>query len=494
MHDKFPVGHPVVYIDEECKQVIGDDNDISKVEGLIKCTVLPPRNLYHPVLPVRMYGKLMFALCRSCCDALNQNLCIHENSEDRTFTGTWVSVELQKAVGMGYIITKIEEIWQYEVSQYDPSTRIGGLFVDYIDTFLKVKQESSGWLIACIDEESKQKYLDDYKKAEGITLERERVAKNSELRAKLCLNSFWGKFGQRENQPKTTIVTDGKTFLETVSDPKKEILSVLPVSDDVVYINWCNVDDTIEPSRITNVVIAAYTTAQARLRLYALLEKIGRQCLYYDTDSIIFIRSDTPDSKDLQTGTNLGDLTDELEDYGEGSYISEFASCGRKCYAYKVETPKGVTDYICKVEGISLNYANTKSINFDTLKSFATTGISPEGDEEVVLSYKSLRRTPMHDVITRNETKTFKNNFVKRRLVDNYDSVPYVKKSCNQDDLTIMRQQLDNPQVITIYDDEAVVKTEPASPPLPLYPESDMLLMSPEVEEALENLLNIEEA
>ncbi|XP_015589341.1 uncharacterized protein LOC107264981 [Cephus cinctus] len=116
-YDKFPVGHPVVYIDEECKQVTGDDNDISKVEGLIKCTVLPPRNLYHPVLPVRMHGKLMFALCRSCCDELHQNLCTHENSEDRTFTVTWVSVELQKAVGMGYIITKIEEIWQYEISQ-----------------------------------------------------------------------------------------------------------------------------------------------------------------------------------------------------------------------------------------------------------------------------------------------------------------------------------------------------------------------------------------
>jgi hypothetical protein len=32
----------------------------------MKCTVVPPMNLYHPVLPFRCNKKLLFCLCRTC--------------------------------------------------------------------------------------------------------------------------------------------------------------------------------------------------------------------------------------------------------------------------------------------------------------------------------------------------------------------------------------------------------------------------------------------
>ena len=58
---KYPVGHPKVYVGEEgCLEFIGNINNIDKADGLIKCDILQPRNLYHPVLPVKMYGKLIF--------------------------------------------------------------------------------------------------------------------------------------------------------------------------------------------------------------------------------------------------------------------------------------------------------------------------------------------------------------------------------------------------------------------------------------------------
>ncbi|GLV38181.1 hypothetical protein CBL_12827 [Carabus blaptoides fortunei] len=37
-----------------------------------------------------------------------------------------------------------------------------------------------------------------------------------------------------------------------------------------------------------NVAVAAYTTAQARLRLLDHLQPLGSQVLYYDTDSVIY--------------------------------------------------------------------------------------------------------------------------------------------------------------------------------------------------------------
>ena len=49
--------------------------------GLVKCSVLPPRTLYHPVLPYRTHGKLMFPLCRTCADTLQQEPCCHNDSE-----------------------------------------------------------------------------------------------------------------------------------------------------------------------------------------------------------------------------------------------------------------------------------------------------------------------------------------------------------------------------------------------------------------------------
>ncbi|XP_018578193.1 uncharacterized protein LOC108916427 [Anoplophora glabripennis] len=47
-YGKFPVGHPKVYVGEECP------TDLRNVNGVVKCKILPPQNLYHPLLPAKM--------------------------------------------------------------------------------------------------------------------------------------------------------------------------------------------------------------------------------------------------------------------------------------------------------------------------------------------------------------------------------------------------------------------------------------------------------
>ncbi|XP_036139539.1 uncharacterized protein LOC118644656 [Monomorium pharaonis] len=336
-----------VDIGEECGRLIGTapNFNFDNVEGLVRCKVLPPRDLYHPVLPYRVNGKLIFGLCRSCCETFSTLPCTHDSPSDREFEGTWVSCELRKAVEKGYFVTEVSEIWQYNVTRYDPGTRQGGLFAEYINTFLQLKQEASGWPSECQDDEAKERYLREYEKTEGIVLEKNNIARNSGIRsvAKLCLNSFWGKFDQRANLPKTEIVKTFHHFATLLTSPEHEITGILPVNDEVMYVSWRLREEAVVASPITNVVIAAYTTAQARLVLYSYLEKLDKRALYCDTDWCIYLSSGVPNEYEPRTGNFLGDMTDELESYGSGSFIESFVSGGPKFYAYVVRTPQGNT-------------------------------------------------------------------------------------------------------------------------------------------------------
>ena len=102
---KFPLAHLKLYVGEsECREFSRQnyENFTAKVEGLVFCKILPPRNLFHPVLPIKMHNKLIFGLCRTCCEETNQGACMHEDENLRCFEGTWVSLELKKAVEKGF--------------------------------------------------------------------------------------------------------------------------------------------------------------------------------------------------------------------------------------------------------------------------------------------------------------------------------------------------------------------------------------------------------
>ncbi|KAL6419167.1 hypothetical protein ACFW04_014044 [Cataglyphis niger] len=162
----FPIGHPDIYVDE-CSTLIGSapNYNFDRLEGLIRCKILPPRDLF-PVLPYRVKGKLLFALCRSYCETFSQTSCTHENASEREF------------------------------AQFDRAPRRGGLFAEYINTFSKFKQEASGWPNKCgeNDYDAKEQYLREYEETEDIVLDRCNVAWNPGLRCrKIVLKFFLGK-------------------------------------------------------------------------------------------------------------------------------------------------------------------------------------------------------------------------------------------------------------------------------------------------------------
>lgn len=57
---------------------------------------------------------------------------------------------------------------------------------------------------------------------------------------------------------------------------------------DVMEVSVLKKENACESGRKINIFIACFTTALARLKLYAELEKLGEQVLYYDTDCVIY--------------------------------------------------------------------------------------------------------------------------------------------------------------------------------------------------------------
>ncbi|KAK5650251.1 hypothetical protein RI129_001280 [Pyrocoelia pectoralis] len=410
---KYPVGHPQIHVgNENCLKL-----SIDTVDGLIKCRVLPPDDLYHPVLPMRMHGKLMFVLCRTCCIDLNESDCGHSEHE-RSFVGTFVADELRKAISKNYKILDFHEIWAYKVVEYDKISKQGGLFSEYIDNFLKLKQECSGWPSDCTSDTEKLNYIEDFFKKEGIQLDFNNMKKNQGLRylAKLMLNSFWGKFGQRENLVRCDIVSEPKDFFKLLANPLIQIQSIMPVSDDVMVVNWDRVEGEGDPLQTVNVAIAAYTTAHARLELYDYLEKLDRRVLYYDTDSIIFVQKP-------------GDWH-PLESYGPGSYISEFVSGGPKNYSYKVYSTRDCNiNTICKVKGITLNFKNSEIINFNSMREMV---LANSKDSIFVNNDRKIIRDRCYNVVSRPETKQYRIRYSKRRRIANFDTLPFGHKGVGQ--------------------------------------------------------------
>lgn len=326
--------------------------------------------------------------------------------------------ELKMAINKGYTIDRIYEVWHFDnVEQYDQKSKTGGIFTEYINTFLKMKQEASGWPSWCKTEDDRQKYIDNYFEKEGIKLEYNRIQKNPGLRAlaKLMLNSFWGKFGKRSNLPQVEYVSDPSVYFDMLTSDQQEVTGV---SDEFVEMRWKNKDEFIEPSGRTNVVLAAYTTAQARLKLFSYLEKLEQRALYADTDSIIFVTKGHEWRPPL--GDYLGDLTDEVP----GNRITHFVTGGPKNYSYKLDkADSNGNQTVCKVRGIILNYKNVLDINFNSIVDMVTSG----GDKTITVKdeHKLVRDQQNSRIVTKSESKDYKIVFDKRVITANYDTIPY---------------------------------------------------------------------
>jgi hypothetical protein len=263
---------------------------VNQYFGLIRCRVFPPRSLYHPVLPCKTGGKLLFPLCRACAeqgDLGPNDRCQHTDSE-HSLTGTLVTSELQKALELGYRLDQIYKVWHFPESRHN-------LLASYINTFLEIKQEASGFLDDCETDEQQQDYIQKILRREGIFMNLSNIEKNPVRRtiAKLFLNCLWVKFDQRLQLPKFQYLTEEEELQEELQDITLEIKGIehLEITEhpetDMMLINYQEKNEFIEDCPFRNLVLACFTTADVRLHLYETLQPLGERVLCFDTDSII---------------------------------------------------------------------------------------------------------------------------------------------------------------------------------------------------------------
>ena len=399
-YKKYPIGHPVKIHNPKkyCKK---------SWYGLIKCKVIAPRKLYHPVLPQRIktdsYEKLVFTLCKKCAETRNQSQCKHTESQ-RSFVGTWTTDEVSKAVDKGYNVIEVYEVWHFAKST-------DTLFKGYIRRFMKIKLEASKYDFKTKDAETSFKT----KIKDSLDIKVEKLEFNAGLRsiAKLCLNSLWGKFGQRLNMTQNKYITDVSEFYEIMLDDKLTNKNFQFINDDMIQMSYNFKDQFVDNSNNTNIFVACFTTSHARLMLYDKLDYLNEKVLYFDTDSIIYVDDG---KKTIKTGDMLGEMTDELE----GKSITNFVSTRPKSYSFKY----GRDDEKSAIKGFTLNHQNCTILNHDNMRKV----IKKQIRELKIVNETKITRKNL-EIVNKYCEKVFKFGYDKRVIkhVDknHIDTLPY---------------------------------------------------------------------
>ena len=254
-----------------------------------------------------------------------------------------------------------------------------------------------------------------------------RIPENPGLRqlAKICLNSLWGKFGQRSTLNNYDFYFDFNKLLSKMNNPQIQNKRWYIVNKNCVELRYeDNSDITVEPDYISEIT-AVFTTANARIRLYAMLEWLHpSQLCYCDTDSVMFIYDETnPEHKapinsetnpeTVKFGNSLGDWEDEFK----GGWIKELVIGGAKSYAYISNKNKTVI----KQKGITLDRANSSLVTFETMR-------------DMILEDKPIQSEKRYQFRWGNETKDITTVFIGRsirstisekRTINGYDTLPF---------------------------------------------------------------------
>ena len=357
---EYPWGHPTVITDATPDQV-------RKYRGLFHVKVLPVKDAYIPWLPSRIETrngtpKLVYTNCRKCAETFDFRIqsCQHTDDE-RALTGIWTSDELFAALDAGYKVLECYEIWHYMI--WTTVT-----YEKYVKTWMKVKQEASGYPAWADTEEKKRQYIENYERDEGIKLDPDKIVKNEVLRkiAKLFLNSSWGFWGRDREKKKKQVVRDPEMFFKLMCDSSLKNKRASWLSGECLLFE-ASVDRAgLAPDTKGSLVHAIFTTALARVLLTRAMVALGRRTIYGDTDSIAFFK-DRPGFQpgDVTLSDGLGGWT-KVEEEG---IIVKMVAGRAKNYGYQVLMPDGTIKTKFKVRGITLNSATEELVNFDTLQS-----------------------------------------------------------------------------------------------------------------------------
>ena len=306
-------------------------------------------------------------------------------------------------------------------------TPVRGPMKKHVEFFLRIKTISAG----VKDQEGCDAFNNScVGQGLDISITPSETSSNPGLKAlaKLCLNSLWGKFGQRDDLQSSLTCTTTQQLNSIVHNPRvTECRMEAHESDE--GISWVELKfkkhtPFDRPSESINSAWAAATTANARVRLHTLLHYLAPdQVMYMDTDSCIFHTDpnnpahkhprNAPADSGIKMGAGLGEWEDEMK---PGEHITEFTAIGTKCYSYRTSKGKQTT----KMKGVPLNAINAYRLRYNSMLKIAL-GYKPKVKTtgftfQKVGTCSSIATIPLE--------RTVRTTITKRRVCDKVHTAP----------------------------------------------------------------------
>ncbi|KAH7698491.1 hypothetical protein AAVH_34415, partial [Aphelenchoides avenae] len=440
MRKEYPISKPTLIAH------IGDEGFVSDVSwampadnpyrGLVKVRVHPPKHLVHPVLPVKHADRLVFPLCRTCMEgsvdrrAYREPGCNH-TEDQRSWVGTYFTDELNLALSHGYRVDMVIGVWHWDDDQWTDQH-----FKGYINTFVRMKTEASGWKKAILNAANPEKAKDEFIEAyrlKGIHLRKDKIKANPGLKeyAKLGANNLWGRFGLRPNMSKIEIVSKPSRLYEILDGPQYNVMEVVPLSSRLVRVSYRHREEFHPTDPFGNIIVALITASYGRMELFKYIEMAdermngpkGSRALYTDTDSLTFRYKIDPTRPDngcpVPTGKVLGDMEDE---YPEDD-IMEYVSGGNKQYALFMKNKgTGKRWSTLKIRGITLDYRTSKKL---TTKRFKKMVRNSRYADPVQVEATQIKKDKKSRIYTHRIFKKYVPYFKKAWIDKNDEIWPY---------------------------------------------------------------------
>lgn len=347
--------------------------------GILMVDVTPPKDLYHPVLPVMIevdgYKKCVYSL-------------------DPIVKGTYTSPELQLAVRKGYVITKV-----YRVHRYKAAYSKWGEFMKIL--YLSKMRNST----VVGDDEWKERLMKIYKEEFDMDVDYDEGVweKNDVLKlaSKGPLNSAWGKHAESVDHDTTLVMSryDDQGCFQFHSNVVRNHYNVSSFTcvGDLTIFKYTENREYVKPKLKNSYLPAAvFVPSYGRLLLYNDLDKLGERVIMCDTDSLIYTKAGGPP---LVTGDSLGKLEKEPGN------IVEFVALAPKSYGLGYDD--GST--IFKTKGVCLKRGSKEFLNFDKAKEMVLDGVVVSIPQmRFDYSYGNGMKTIMYEKIVKFDVNSLK--------------------------------------------------------------------------------------
>ena len=183
---------------------------------------------------------------------------------------------------------------------------------------------------------------------------------------------------------------DQKRFTQKMIDSRYNIKERDITHANCVELNYSDTDDSDIEATYVSEITAAFTTANARMRLYDLLSWLHpSQICYCDTDTVMFMYNKTNtlhkypynDAVDVPKSVKVGlGLSEWDSECKPGEFITELVVGGAKSQSYKTNTGKtGI-----KQNGITMDAANSNIKTVETMRDMVLNNTSIKSEDRYI--------------------------------------------------------------------------------------------------------------